>query len=222
MHFSGTKVSFFSATSARLRLSMMPSPLKSWFICLVILALSGCAQKTTVALLADPDGHVGSLAVASDGGETELKRAAEATVVGGRDKKPTDPTILTEKQIADQFSVVLAALPVKPEHFILYFDKGSSNLAEDAEAMLQQILQSIANRKSKSISIVGHSDTAGDRDLNLRLSRDRTLTVYQVLLTRGVEKTHMTRTSHGKENPLIKTADNVDEPRNRRVEVIVR
>jgi len=33
---------------------------------------------------------------------------------------------------------------------------------------------------------------------------------------------NITVTSHGEGNPLIKTADNVSEPRNRRVEVVIR
>lgn len=201
---------------------MIPSLLKLWIISLVILVVSGCAQKTTVALLADPDGHVGNLAVISDAGETVLNRATQATVISAREKKPTEPQLLSEQQISDQFSVVLAMLPIQPKHFILYFEKGSSTLTENSLEMIPQILQSISQRNSKNISVIGHSDTAGDRDYNLRLSRERAMIVQQILVRRGVDQEYISTTSHGKENPLIKTGDNVEEPRNRRVEVIVR
>jgi outer membrane protein OmpA-like peptidoglycan-associated protein len=200
---------------------MMPSHLKTWLLGLTLLVLSGCAQKTTVVLLADPDGHVGHLSVASDGGEVAMNRAAEATVVSGRDK-PAQPEILSEQQIAAQFSVVLATLPTQPEHFLLYFEKGSTALTADSEAMLPQILQSISNRNSKNIGVVGHSDTAGNREHNLRLSRERALAVTQVLIHAGVKQAHISSTSHGEGNLLIKTDDNVQEAKNRRVEVVVK
>ena len=93
----------------------MPTHLKTWFlgVSILIVSLSGCAQKTTVVLLADPDGHVGNLTVGGDGGEIEMNRAAKATVVSGREK-PATPKILSEQQIAAQFSVVLATLPLVP------------------------------------------------------------------------------------------------------------
>lgn len=201
---------------------MISSSLKLWLFYLVILALSGCAQKTTVALLADPDGHVGNLAVTSDSGEIVLNRAAQATVISGREQKPTEPRILSEQQISEQFSVVLATLPIQPKHFILYFEKGSSTLTETSHAIIPEILQFIYQRNSKNISVVGHSDTAGNREFNLRLSMERALFVRQILVRKGIDQTYITSTSHGKENPLVKTGDNVDEPKNRRVEVVVR
>ena len=191
-------------------------------LCLLLLVLFGCAQKTTVVLLSDPDGHVGSLAVANKGGEVEMNREAEATVVSGRESKPGKPEILSEQQIAAQFSVVLSTLPVQPQHFLLYFQKGSAKLTADSEALLPQILHSISDRSSKNIAAIGHTDTAGDRDYNLRLSKERALAVRQLLIQWGVEPTHITSTFHGKENPLIKTADNVLEAKNRRVEVVVK
>ncbi len=196
--------------------------LKSWLAYLVIVVLSGCAQKTTVVLLADPEGHVGNLIVASDRGEVEMTRPAETTVVDSRESKPGEPVILSEQQINAQFSIVLATLPTQPEHFLLYFQKGSTSLTVESEAMLPLILQSIASRNSEHIGVIGHSDTAGDRDYNLRLSGERALAVRQILILQGVNKEHISSTSHGEENLLVKTGDNVQEAKNRRVEVVVK
>ncbi|MFH0785784.1 MAG: OmpA family protein [Pseudomonadota bacterium] len=201
---------------------MTHSYLTSLSMCLVILMMSGCTQKTTVVLLSDPNGHVGSLSVTNNGGELAMNRPSEATTVTGRESKPGNPEILSEQQIAAQFSVVLATLPAQPEHFLLYFQKGATELTTDSEAMLPLILQAIKDRKSESIAVIGHSDTAGDRDFNLRLSKERALAVSQLLNQAGVPQTQITSTSHGEENLLIKTADNVPEEKNRRVEVVVK
>lgn len=196
--------------------------LQSSFVCLVALMLFGCAPKTTIVLLSDANGHVGNLSVANDGGELLLNRPSEATTVAGRDSKPGDPEILSDEQIATKFSVVLAALPRQPEHFLLYFQKGATILTQDSEALLPLILQAIKDRKSENIAVIGHSDTAGDSDFNLRLSKERALAVSQVLAEAGVPQTQITCTSHGEENLLIKTPDNVEEEKNRRVEVVVK
>jgi outer membrane protein OmpA-like peptidoglycan-associated protein len=196
--------------------------LKPWLTCLLLLALSGCAQKTTVVLLSDPEGHVGNLTVANDGGEVEMTQPAEATVISGKESRPGKPEILSEQQINAQFSIVLATLPTQPEHFLLYFQKGATALTAESEAMLPLILQSIADRNSENIGVVGHSDTAGDRESNLRLSKERALAVRQVLILKGVTEAHITSTSHGEENLLVKTGDNVPEAKNRRVEIIVK
>jgi outer membrane protein OmpA-like peptidoglycan-associated protein len=201
---------------------MSPTYLKSFFTCFVLLLLSGCAQKTTVVLLADPNGQVGNLSVANSGGEVEMNRAAEATTVTNREARPGKPEILSEQQIASQFSVVLTVLPLPPEHFLLYFQTKSTQLTVESEAILPQIIQSIKNRNSEDITVVGHSDTAGDRSYNLHLSKERALAVSQILIRNGVKAEQITSTSHGEENPLIKTADNVQEAKNRRVEVVVK
>ncbi len=75
---------------------------------------------------------------------------------------------------------------------------------------------------SPYISVIGHTDTAGDNQYNLRLSQNRALAVRRLLIHKGIIPAHIKSTSHGEENPLIKTADNVHEQRNRRVEVVVR
>ncbi len=189
--------------------------------CLIFLVFSGCAQKTTVVLLPDPAGQVGHITVANKAGSVDITHPAEATVVAGQDK-PSAPEILTDDEIAAKFSKVLAALPTQPVHFILYFKTNSAELTEVSQKSLPLILQSIKDRKSENISVIGHTDTVGDREYNLILSKNRALAVSHILVQEGVPAADIGATSHGKENPLVKTGDNVSEPRNRRVEVVIR
>jgi outer membrane protein OmpA-like peptidoglycan-associated protein len=48
-----------------------------------------------------------------------------------------------------------------PKHFLLYFEKGTTQLTLESEAILPQILQAIKDRNSVNIDVIGHSDTAG-------------------------------------------------------------
>lgn len=191
------------------------------FLALVILA-SGCAKKTTVVLLPDPDGKVGHITVSTDTGSTDITQARESTVVKGRESTPTSPTILTEDDINADFAQVLAMLPNKPIHFILYFKGGSTELTADSMNFLSDILESIRSRDSRNISVIGHTDTAGDHQYNMQLSQKRASAIRNILVQKGVPSNSIKSTSHGENNPLVKTADNVHEPKNRRVEVVVR
>ena len=87
---------------------------------------------------------------------------------------------------------------------------------------LPEIITTIKKRNSVNMSVIGHSDTAGDKNYNLNLSKRRAAEVSNLLVDRGVRRESINITSHGEENPLIYTKDNVNEPLNRRVEVVVR
>lgn len=191
-------------------------------LCVILLTCCGCAKKTTVVLLSDPDGNIGHLTVANAGGTVDINHHAEATVVTSRDSRPGTPATMAEGQIAAQFSEVLAMVPPQPIHFLLYFQTGSTDLTPESQALLPRIFERIASLKSQHISVIGHSDTAGNRDNNLRLSKERATAVSRLLIQEGVPEQQIAITSHGEENPVIKTADDVAEPRNRRVEVIVK
>jgi OmpA-OmpF porin, OOP family len=188
----------------------------------VFFLIAGCAKKTTVVLLPDPDGRVGQVTVSTDIGSLDISQAREATTVTGRDSRPSPPAILSEAAIAADFSPVLTILPERPVHFILYFTSQTTELTAASLGTLPKILASITQRNARDISVIGHTDTAGDRQYNLQLSRKRAAAVRSILIEQGVDPDDIHATSHGEENPLIKTADNVHEPRNRRVEVVVR
>jgi outer membrane protein OmpA-like peptidoglycan-associated protein len=199
-------------------------PVYVMFVCLGIftLIISGCAPTTTVVLLPDPDGKVGALTVSTDAGSVDIAKAGEATTVKSKTSLPSKPTIFSEDKIVAKFGEALASLPEQPVHFILYFKSGSTELTKKSTDLLPKILETVEERESQSISVVGHTDTAGNRKYNLRLSTLRAKAVSRLLVEKGVKKGDIKSTSHGEENPLVKTADNVNEPRNRRVEVIVR
>lgn len=188
----------------------------------VVAALCGCAPKTTVVLLPDPDGQVGQVTVKNDAGAVDITKARQATVIKGKESAPKTPEVLSEQQILADFSEALAALPQQPVHFVLYFRSGSNELTPESEGLLEKILQTIKDRGSKDISVFGHTDTAGDEQYNLHLSRDRAATVGEILVHLGVDSEFISTTSHGENNQLIKTPDNTNEPRNRRVEVVVK
>ena len=62
----------------------------------------------------------------------------------------------------------------------------------------------------------------GELTTNDRLSAQRAETVKGFLVQIGIAAERITTAGRGEREPLIRTADEVDEPRNRRVEINVR
>lgn len=194
-----------------------------FFLFLAILLLfSGCAKKTTVVLLPDPDGKVGHVTVSNEAGSTQITKAREATVISGRESVPSSPQKLSEEAINADFGQALAVLPLQPEHYILYFKNESTKLRADSKKTIPDILKAIEDMSSQNISVIGHADTAGNQQYNLQLSKKRAAAISRLLILNGVDEAYIKSTSHGENNPLVKTADNVHERKNRRVEVVIR
>src|SRR3546814_15949092 len=71
------------------------------------------------------------------------------------------------------------------------------------------------------IHVVGHTDTTGSDEYNMRLSESRANSVASYLSSQGVPSNRIRTEGRGEREPLIRTADNVNEPRNRRVDIVI-
>ena len=128
----------------------------------------------------------------------------------------------TSEEIQTKFGDALAIVPPPPKGFNIYFDSGSSNVKSDSQAILDQVMAEAGQRDSRDISLNGHTDRAGDVAYNMRLSLDRANRVKDLLMKRGIPPEYLRIEYYGESKPIVPTADNVSEPKNRRVEVVVR
>ena len=132
----------------------------------------------------------------------------------------------------DQFFAALAELEtaapapaqpaaVQPETYVVYFDFDKSNIKPEAAQILDRALADAKQGGTPSISVTGHADRAGSEDYNLGLSLRRSDAVREYLINGGVTADQITVSGRGEAEPAVPTADGVQEPRNRRVEIIV-
>jgi len=185
------------------------------------LLASGCSQKLTVALVPDPNGSTGSVSVENSAGKVSIATAYQTTSVANVKAGPASPEVLGKEKLETMFKEALSIQPKQPVHFLLYF-KEDTQVTQDSLNLIPEILATIKERNSSSISAIGHTDTFGSKEYNLTLSKQRANAVKALLIKQGINPDTITVTSHGKENPLIPTGDNVIEPKNRRVEVVIR
>ncbi len=190
-------------------------------IAITLLALGGCATSSLV-LLPDDDGHQGAVAVLeSDGAPTDAVIASgnSRTALGTRTPvaKPLGPDGLKKQEAA-----LLTGLPPPAKSFLLYFEQGTTTLTAQSSTVLPALREEIAARSGPEVEVIGHTDTVGSEEDNDRLSTKRAEEVLAWLASQGFDPSVMSAVGRGERQLMQPTLDNVDNPANRRVEVIVR
>ena len=200
-----------------------------------LLLSSGCGSKrvgpaspvapappTTVALLPDPETHVtGRIRVSNEFGSIDVSTPRGSLRTTGS-AAPGPIETLSEADVTRLFGAAMASLPPAPRHFILQFKFESDTLTDESAAQVAAILQAVRALPVPEVMIVGHTDTTGEKKSNVALGLKRAMRVRTILTDAGLASATVDVTSHGEGDLLVKTRDNVAEPRNRRVEISVR
>lgn len=183
-----------------------------------LMLLAGCAGKSYVVLLENPDGSTGAVVVKGSKGEQLIEQARHGAALDGASK----PAAVSEADIQRDFGGAMAARPLLPERFLLYFASGGAQLTADSLALLPTIVDRASRRPAVDVSIIGHTDTVGRAEQNEELALKRAQAIAELIKAQGLKVHALTVESHGERNPLIRTADETAEPRNRRVEISLR
>ncbi|MBF0153012.1 MAG: OmpA family protein [Magnetococcales bacterium] len=184
--------------------------------------LFGCAKPEQIILLPDDNGSVGKAFIETRAGSVVLDKANEGTHLTKATENPEAPAIVAKEEIETRYAAAVAARSRKPAQFILYFHTGGTTLTPASQSKLPEILETLKKWRVPEVAVIGHTDLVGSEETNYRLALDRARSVRDMLTGIGMPASTIEVTSHGKQNPLIATADGVDEPRNRRVEVTIR
>lgn len=194
--------------------------LRRVFILTVASLVAGCAtpRNDLVIVLPEQDGKVGAVVV-DDGKRETVLHTPYASVRTERDGMQA--TTSNAEQVRKEFGPALAALPARPVSLILYFTEGST-LSDESKEVVDKMFAEIAKRPAAEITVIGHTDTVGADAFNDKLSLERAQTVREILIGMGVPAQNITAAGRGRRELLVPTADNVSEPRNRRVELSVR
>jgi len=196
------------------------------------LALHGaCAQQPSrstgsivsmVVLPKEGDGHVGAVMVRPlHRGKAVLvdKPYVEASL---RDSKTVRTSPIDRKDVNETFGKALASLPEQPTSYLVYFVEGTDELNPTATRAIDRVVAEVATRPAPEIAVIGHTDFVGSDQYNDTLSLQRAVRVRDLLVRRGIPTKIIQAAGRGKREPMVQAPDDVAEPRNRRVEIIVR
>ncbi len=178
-------------------------------------------QDLIVLLPDTASGEVGRAMVSNPSGAVDLAAARDSTIASAG-QPPTPVSTMIEAEVNRLFGDALAALPPPAQYFTLYFRFDSEVLTEESRALVPDVVRTIRARPVPDVVAVGHTDTMGVSATNFELGLKRANSVRDLLVEAGLDASAVEVISHGESDLLVRTADEVAEPRNRRVEIAVR
>ena len=188
---------------------------------MAVVLLSACGSpREHFSVISDRDGKTGRMVVTPrQGSPVTLDQGnASATVRGGE----AAPAKLTAAEIKEMYKEALDAQPMAPTRFVLYFVEGGDVLTPESQRELENVFAEIKKRPAPDLIVVGHTDRVGSVTDNDRLALRRAETVRAQLIAQGFLAENISASGRGEREPLVATADEVAEARNRRVEMLVR
>jgi outer membrane protein OmpA-like peptidoglycan-associated protein len=186
----------------------------------LLLLLASCSSRQSLfVVLPNPDGSSGAVTI-EDGQKSVLldHPYAAGEVRGG----VAAPVKVDQAQVQQIFGNALSAQPILPAHFVLYFEKDSDTLTPDSQRRYQSVFADIKRRSVYEVEVIGHTDTLGNPPHNQQLSMSRAVMIRERLEHNGISAKSISVAGRGQLDLAVLTADQVAEPRNRRVEITVR
>jgi outer membrane protein OmpA-like peptidoglycan-associated protein len=181
--------------------------------------LAGCAHSSMV-LLPDEDGGHGQVAILESGGKPT------GTIVGDANSRASlgssQPSIRPLGALKPAEAALVDELPPPAKSFTLYFLEGTTDMTPESLPVVEELRAEIAKRPGAEIQVTGHTDTIGSDADNDALSQKRAEEILNLLAGKGFDRSIMSAVGRGERELKEPTADNVESPVNRRVEVIVR
>lgn len=109
----------------------------------------------------------------------------------------------------------------------IFFDYNQSTLRTRSRHELRKLFEFMQSNPSVSIQVSGHTDSKGDDDYNMRLSRDRAQAVVDYLVRNGISSKRLSAVGYGETRPIARNenadgSDNaVGRQLNRRIEISI-
>jgi outer membrane protein OmpA-like peptidoglycan-associated protein len=100
------------------------------------------------------------------------------------------------------------------------FDAGRSDLNVSANRSVLKMVQFLQLNPRRIVRIEGYTDSYGEAQENLQLSRDRAQAVADVLVDLGIESKRIEVQGHGESFPVTENASAKGRAQNRRVEIV--
>jgi OOP family OmpA-OmpF porin len=190
---------------------------------LIAVLLAACsAPGTRVVLLPQADGKPSAVVVrAKDGEEVLSKPYQRATAAVGASGAPVVDQADSARVQAENKPLFDMRPPV-PQRYTVFFEVGGTTLTPASQQVMTEALAAALARSGGDIVVTGHTDTKGTGESNDQLSRRRAQEVVQLFVERQFPANRVEAVGRGERDLAVPTADEVDEPRNRRVTIEVR
>jgi outer membrane protein OmpA-like peptidoglycan-associated protein len=102
----------------------------------------------------------------------------------------------------------------------IYFDTASASIKPESEPALAEIAKLLNGSPALKVYVVGHTDSVGNLESNLKLSADRAASVVKALTARGIAASRLKSAGVGPYSPVASNDSDAGKAKNRRVELV--
>jgi len=194
--------------------------IRLFFISIVVFVFMGCSK--TVVVLLDSGKRQNAIIVSTNKGSSKIDNIGSYVELSSKNEAPTEIKTMSKSEIESRFSDVQKVSPKKAKNYILYFKLNSIKLTDESEKVLTDALKAMKERTPCMVDIIGHTDTTDSNRKNVIVSLKRARYVANIIRKRDIKVVSLTAKGYGEEDLLVKTADNIAEPKNRNVEIFIK
>lgn len=178
--------------------------------------------KTTTVVLLNNGKTQNAVMVSTEKGSANLDRIGAYVDMSDKKKAPPAPKMMPPEEIKKRFAKALSASPQKGLVFRLYFQAKQMKLTEESEKILQTAIKMMLKRTPCMVDIIGHTDTMGSSELNVKVSLKRAKYIEGIIKEKNIEVSSLVAKGYGEEDLLVETPDNTVEAKNRNVEIFIK
>ena len=182
-----------------------------------ILALKGCPDSDGDGIIDSEDDCPNVKGLATLKGCPE-KDTDNDGVPDSKDKCPTlKGTIANNGCLLSEEEMVA----IKEASAHIYFETSSSKIKKESYPDLDRLTAILKKHPEVKAKVEGHTDSSGNADKNLALSKDRAASVKKYLIEHGEKEDHVSSEGYGSSKPITSNDTKEGRAKNRRVEIVV-
>jgi len=108
-----------------------------------------------------------------------------------------------------------------PVSYMVFFTLGSTKLSDQDQNTVSQAAQVFKTKPNATVTVTGYADTIGSPTANMALSQQRANVVKGLLVNQGVPAGSISTAASGDTGLLVDTAPQTNQPKNRRVVIVI-
>lgn len=150
------------------------------------------------------------------------RRGVYAVTASAKGYFSQSDTLATNRvDVARDFSLVPIEAGAKITLRNIYFNASKYDLQPESFPELDRLVTVMQTNPTMQIRLEGHTDTVGEFDANVELSRNRVNEVKRYLVGKGISASRIETVGYGPSRPINTNKTLKERPENRRVEMVI-
>ena len=150
------------------------------------------------------------------------RRGVYAVTASAKGYFSQSDTLATNRvDVARDFNLVPIEAGAKITLKNIYFNASKYDLKPESFPELDRLVTVMQTNPTMQIRLEGHTDTVGEFDANVELSRNRVNEVKRYLVDKGISTSRIETVGYGPSRPINTNKSLKERPENRRVEMVI-